>query len=480
MTTDPPAKEPPASISPSPHGVQNADLTTEPSTCVAWFRTAAPYIRVHRDGIFVVFIGASATSGPSLAGLLQDAAVLATLGIRMVLVYDLAWSVNQATSPCDSPRAESQPDPPLLRATHPEAMADALNAAGRLRFNVEAQLSRALAKVPLTTHPVRAVSGNFVYARPAGIHAGQDLELTGEVRRIDAKGIHQCLEAGHLVVIPPIGYSPSGELFRLVGASLAARIAIDLHASKLIALEDGLRLQHGDGTDVRELTLHQARAVLPDRRAKGVSFGLPEALLETFAHACRHGVRRAHLLDASIDGALALELLSRDGVGTMVAADVYDETRRATSDDLGGIVELIDPLERSGVLVRRSRDKLEHEIGHFLVMERDGTVIACAAVYPIADDHPPRDAQAHGFVELACVAVHPGYRNSDRVDALLRRAEQEARILGAKSLLVLTTQASHWFLERGFESRRLEELPAARRSTYNMQRGSRVLVKTLE
>ncbi len=89
----------------------------------------------------------------------------------------------------------------------------------------------------------------------------------------------------------------------------------------------------------------------------------------------------------------------------MLTAEPYEEIRTAGIDDVGGILELLAPLEESGVLVRRSRELLETEIGRFSVVELDGAVIGCAALYCY-----PKEQMA----ELACVAVHPDYRNGKR------------------------------------------------------------------
>ena len=154
----------------------------------------------------------------------------------------------------------------------------------------------------------------------------------------------------------------------------------------------------------------------------------------------------------------------------MVSADLYDDTRQATIDHVGGVLELIEPLEADGTLVRRSRDKLEREIDRFLVMERDGTVIACAALYPFGND---------GGVELACVAVHEDYRRAGRGENLIRDAERHARSLGGQRLYVLTTRTIHWFRELGFELLEVDDLPIERQALYNYQRNSKILVKVI-
>jgi amino-acid N-acetyltransferase len=144
--------------------------------------------------------------------------------------------------------------------------------------------------------------------------------------------------------------------------------------------------------------------------------------------------------------------------------------REATIEDVGGLLELISPLEEQGILVRRSREVLEREIEQFSVVEREGMIIACAALYPIADSEAG---------ELACLAVNPEYRHGGRGDELLERIESRARQMGLSTLFVLTTRTAHWFRERGFAPSGVERLPAARASLYNYQRNSKIFEKPL-
>jgi amino-acid N-acetyltransferase len=193
--------------------------------------------------------------------------------------------------------------------------------------------------------------------------------------------------------------------------------------------------------------------------------------LEHALRACRHGVNRVHLVSRRREGALLLELFTRDGSGTLITAGTYEGLRAATIDDVGGILGLIQPLESEGILVKRSRELLEIEINHFHVIERDGTIIACAALYPAEDGR---------FAELACLAVHEHYRNHGRGDALLKAVEDKAMHGGIDKLFVLTTRTAHWFRERGFLPGDISQLPARKQNLYNYQRKSRVYIKTLE
>jgi amino-acid N-acetyltransferase len=355
--------------------------------------------------------------------------------------------------------------------TDDAALAATREAAGAVRVEVEALLSMGLANTPMAGARIRVASGNFVVARPLGVRDGVDYCHTGEVRRVDGAAIRGLLDQGAVVLVSPIGYSPTGEAFNLSAEALAPELAVELKAAKLLLLGDHASLRDAEGRIVRQYSLAEARARLAELRgARGDEPDEAVHHLQSSIHACLNGVQRVHLLDRHEDGVLLLELFTRDGVGTMVSADPYEALRRATIEDVGGILELIRPLEEAGVLVRRAREKLEQEIDRFAVLERDGAVIASAALYPMEDP---------GMVELACLAVAPPYRRAGLGDRLLRHAEQEARASGATRLVVLTTHTAHWFRERGFVSADPDALPLERKAAYNFQRNSKVLVKAL-
>ncbi len=431
---------------------------------VSWFRDSAPYINAHRNRIFVIQFGGEAAGDVDL---IHDLALLNSLGIRLVLVHGARPQIEQRLVEQGLPVDYADG----LRVTDATALRVAKEAVGTVRVEIEALLSMGLANSPMAGPRLRVASGNFVTARPIGVRDGIDFGYTGEVRRVDQRSICSRLDEGAIVVVSPLGYSPTGEIFNLYAEEVATAIAVELRAAKLLLLGEMPILVDERGQPIRQLTLSEAERLLnaqyPDREQMSRA-SLRQ--LKFAIHACRHGIGRAHLLDRRIDGALLLELFTRDGIGTMLSSEPFEQTRQATIDDAGGILALIKPIEDEGLLVRRSREKLETEIDRFLVMERDAAIIACAAAYPFPADH---------VVELACLAVHPDYRNGQRGDTLLAAIELQARRLGAARLFALTTRATHWFLERGFRAATIEDLPVARQTLYNYQRNSKVLIKQL-
>ncbi len=434
---------------------------------VSWFRGASPYINAHRGRTFVIQFGGEAVQDEAFQHLIHDIGLLNSLGIRMVLVHGIRPQIESRLADRGLvPRFHRG-----LRITDDKALATAKEAAGSVRVEIEALLSMGLPNSPMAGARIRVTSGNFVTARPLGVRDGIDYCHTGEVRRIDRDGIETQLGNGAVVLVSPIGYSPTGEAFNLSAEDVATELAIELKAAKLLLIGDQPDLKDAGGQPVRQLSLGDARQKLATLRQGAESVaGDTIRHLGSAIRACHNGVKRSHLLDRQLEGVLLLELFSRDGVGTMVSASPYESTRRAAIDDVGGILELIEPLEREGTLVRRPREKLEQEIDRFTVVERDGTVIACAALYP--DEN-------RNVGELACLAVHPDYRRRGLGDALLERVEQDAFGMGIKQIFALTTRTTHWFLERGFRAAGLEQLPVQRQSSYNYQRNSRVLIKAL-
>ena len=434
----------------------------DPQTFVRWFRNSAPYINAFRGRTFVVAFGGEVLADAQFAGLVHDVALLNSLGVRLVLVHGARPQIEERMRE----RGVEMRYEHGIRVTDTPALACVKEAAGVVRVEIEALLSMGLANSPMAGADIRVASGNFVTAQPLGVRDGINYLHTGEVRSLDATAVARALDSGAIVVLSPIGYSPTGEIFNLSTEDVATAAAIHLRADKLVYLVDGPGLVNAEGNLVRELTPNEA-----EQATREQALALPvERALASAVTACRKGLRRAHLINRHVDGSLLLELFTRDGIGTLITSEAYEGTRQATIADVGGVLELIQPLEEDGVLVRRSRELLEIEIDKFVVSERDGTITACSALYPYAEEQ---------VGEVACMAVHPDYRKQGRGDELLKYMERQARSLGIKRLFVLTTRTAHWFQERGFVAGEITDLPVGKQLMYNYQRRSKVFIKAL-
>ena len=438
---------------------------------VDWFRQSAPYIHAHRGRTFVILFGGEAVEHNGFAHLIHDIALLGSLGVRILLVHGARPQIKQQLNTLGI-RSEFADG---LRITLSEHMRGVEQAVGQTRLRIEAQLSMGLPNTPMAGASVRVVSGNFITAQPFGIRNGIDFCQTGNVRNVDAEAINQQLSNNNVVLISPIGYSPTGEIFNLRAEDVATETAIALKADKLIFVMENNGVTDKDGSLLQQLDLRHAENWLKDHSNNtadnpGETTSETQTHLNNAANACRGGVHRVHLISRQTDGALLLELYTRDGSGTLVTAGNYEGLRTATIEDIGGIMELISPLEKDGALVKRSREQLELDINNFTIIERDGMIIACAAIFIFVKEQA---------AELACLAVHQDYQTHGRGADLMQHVEWQARKQHMKKIFTLTTQTMHWFLERGFVECETEDLPIEKKSLYNYQRNSKVFCKHL-
>lgn len=434
---------------------------SEMSGFVDWFRAAAPYIHAFRGKTFVVAFGGDAMLREDFVDLVHDVNLLSALGVRLVLAHGVRPQVEERLSASGGEAQYVQGK----RVTDADTLEHVKDAVGSVRVDIESMLSIGLPNTPMAGAEIRVASGNYVTAQPAGVVDGVDLLFTGEVRKIAADAIRSRLDAGEIVLISPIGYSPTGEVFNLTLEEVATAAAIALEAEKLVFILDHGKTEDAQGRPVNRLTAGQALKLVRDLPEGDMKLYLPYA-----AKACKKGVAKAHLVSADVDGALLMELFTHEGVGTMVTRQSVEVMRTASIDDVGGVMQLIEPLEQAGILVHRPRELLEQEIERFIVAELDGRLIGCVALYPFPD------AQA---AEMACLAVHTDFQGGGRGEALMHAVEDAAREQGLTRLFVLTTRTAHWFLKRGFAMADIERLPVERQQLYNWQRRSQILVKSL-
>jgi amino-acid N-acetyltransferase len=430
---------------------------------VDWFRSAAPYINSFRDRTFVIAFGGEVVADGKFIALTHDLNLLESLGVRLVLVHG-------ARPQTEARLAAKGVRPHYIsgtRVTDSVALSCVIEAAATLGFEIEALLSMGVANSPMAGSDIRVATGNFVTARPIGVVNGVDFQHTGLVRKIDAVGIRRRLDDEEIVLLPPLGYSPTGEIFNLTVEEVATATAIALEAEKLIFLTDTPGVLDDLGNTLSELTAQEAEELLKSGReqSEDVALYLPCAI-----RACRNKVHRVHLITRHVDGALILELFTREGIGTLVARDTHDMLRRATLDDVPGLLALLEPLEADGVLVKRDRKLLETEIDRFSVLVHDSRIIGCVALYPFTEE---------GSGELACLAITPEYRNLGRGDTLLKHVENQALQQGIRRLFLLSTRTGQWFAERGFAETTVDQLPQKKQELYNYQRRSKVFVKQI-
>mgnify|MGYP002651726889 CR=1 FL=1 len=221
---------------------------------VDWFRNASPYINAHRGRTFVILIEGEAMASGRGEQLIQDLALLHTLGVRLVVVFGIRPQVHESLT-----AAGVEPTRVDGRWVADRAvMAHVEQVAAHQRLWLEARLSLGLPSTPLHGVELSVISGNLVTAKPLGVREGVDFDHSGEVRRVRASAIEGLLEKGSLVLLPPLGFSSTGEVFDLDASEVAQHAAVALKADKLILLGESEGLEDEQGALLRQLSPFEA------------------------------------------------------------------------------------------------------------------------------------------------------------------------------------------------------------------------------
>lgn len=424
------------------------------------FREAAPYINYLRGKTLVIGVAASLLEGGPLKRLAADLNLLASLGVRLVLVHGSRAQITAALAAQNrSPVYHNE-----RRITDEATLQLAKQVNGVLRSDIEAALCSSISHSPQRSKPLSIACGNFLTARPMGIIDGTDMGYTGLVRKIDTESIVNRLDSGALVLISPLGHSLSGKTFNLSMSDTAEAAAIALKAEKLIYLIEEEGILNSDGLLMTNLSAQEARQLMAQQPPQ-------QRLIQSALNAVEHGVSRTQILSGRDDGSLIRELFTRHGAGTSVARDSFVSIRAAHSDDIPNIMALIRPLEEKGILLHRSREYLEEQIHTFSVLEHDQHIYGCVALKTFADPHS---------AELACLAVSPDAQEGGYGELLLTHLLHKARQAGIRKLFALSTHTGEWFVERGFQTALPQDLPPERRQDLiDSGRNSKVFVYDL-
>ena len=441
--------------------VYQSESNDSDQAMVKWFRNAAPYINAHRGKTFVLMFDGEAVNHANFANIIHDIALLRSLGVKLVLVHGARPQIDQRAEQLSLEQHLEQG----IRITDAETLAAVKDATGSLRIHIEALLTMGLANSPMHGSQIRVSTGNFVIAKPIGVRDGIDYKYTGLVRRIDTSGIKTQLDYGSIVLLSPVGYSTTGEVFNLSLEDVATQTAVSLKADKLIAFTKNDGLLDQTNKLIRSCGLNTVKRLLTEEQ----DF-IECLLMQAIMNSSENGVERCHCVSYQSDSALLQELFTRDGAGTLIAKDHKEQLLSATIDDVGGIMELIAPLEEEGTLVKRSRELLEVEIEQFKVIKKEDVIIACAALYPYEEAKTG---------EIACLVIHPDYRGGNRGNRLINALEKEANLQQLSSIFVLTTVSGHWFLEQGYVEQSIDKLPEGKQEMYNFQRKSKVFIKQI-
>lgn len=437
---------------------KNITHMTDSQAQVQWFRSTAPYIKAHRKKTFVILISDEFIETDLFTGLIHDIALLNHLGVKLVILHGSRARIDQHLAKHNITSRFNR----NIRISDAQSLPYILQAINQVKTDLESQLTMGLPNTPMSGSEISLITGNFVTGMPLGVIDGIDMQHSGKVRDIKHDVINSLLEQNHVILLSNIGYSKTGEIFNLPAEELAGEVSRVLKADKLIFIEH--RQNPAETADTLSTAQCQALIEAPETEDNYRN------LLIQAVDAIHAGVGRVHIIDQPIDGGLLLELFTRDGCGTLITNLFYEGIRAASIDDVGGILGLIQPLETSGILVERSREQLELDIGYFQVIEKDGMVIGCVACIP--DD-------SRQFAELACLAVHEDYRNAGLGEQLLKMVEHLANSREIPLLYTLTTRSSHWFIEHGFSESADFQLPEHKKTRNNQKRRSKVLTKKI-
>ncbi|BBI01350.1 N-acetylglutamate synthase [Buchnera aphidicola (Nipponaphis monzeni)] len=427
------------------------------------FRHSSPYINTHRGKTFVIMLNGETIENVNFSGIINDIGLLHSLGIKLIVVYGIYPKIDSILLKHKMKIHYHK----YIRITDYASLQQIKKISGKLQLDITAKLSMSLSNTPLQGSHINVVSGNFVIAQPLGVNDGVDYLNSGKIRKINKKSIESQLNNNNIVLIGPIAASVTGESFNLISEEIATEVAIALKVEKIVGFCKEKGLVNTNGKTISELFPNTAKQIIKQLM---INQFVPTSLVRFLIgaiKACNSGIPRSHIISYYEDGALLQELFSRDGIGTQMVMKSSENIRMATINDIGGILELIRPLENKGILVRRSREQLEMEIDKFIIIEKDNLTIGCAALYIF-----PKEKMG----EMACVAVHPDYRNSSRGELLVNKIKIKAKELHLKKIFVLTTQSIHWFREKGFIPIKINFLPDSKKKMYNYQRGSKMLI----
>ena len=406
----------------APNTAQSSEELSSNFPFVGWLRDVAPYIHSFREKTFVIAFAGELVQEIGLENLIEDIAMLHAMGMRIVLVHGIRPQIEEQLMLRKIKSKFGKSALHAYRITDAAALECVKEAAGELRLDIEAAFSRGLPNTPMAGSRISVISGNFITAMPVGVVEGIDYIHTGLVRKVDSTSIKLSLDSNKIVLLSPLGFSPTGQAFNLAFEDVAASTAAALKADKLIFLSPHAGLKDEEGNYVTELSMPQLQEYVGQHHQE-LDLGM-KSLLNISGRAIRAGVSRVHFLPCNQDGALLEELFTHDGIGMMLASSDIENLREANQDDVGGILQLTMPLEEEGILAARGQDVIERDIQRFSVIEHDRVLFGCAALFPFPN----------GVGELACLAVDPDVQGSGDGERLLKRIEMRAKQEGIKRL----------------------------------------------
>jgi len=290
------------------------------ASTVSALKHAAPYIRLFKGKTFVLKAGGDAfDSSDHTRALLEQVGLLHQLGIRIVLIHGggvqstrLAADLGHETTFVDGRRVTD------------EASLDVATMV--LNGQINTRILAACRDLEVPAIGVSGVDAGLIKARrrpPVTRDDGSALDygLVGDIDTVDAGVLRTQLDNGLVPIVSPLSCDASGTLLNINGDTVAAAIAAELDAEKLILLTGAPGIL-ADRDDPRSVISYLDRKTLDAMRDKGqLSDGmLPKAA--AIDDVLARGVRRVHIIAARAPDSLLLEVFTNEGTGTLVVDDI--------------------------------------------------------------------------------------------------------------------------------------------------------------
>ncbi|MBC2603487.1 amino-acid N-acetyltransferase [Puniceicoccus vermicola] len=415
------------------------------------------YVPMFRGQTFIISVDGSVVAHEGFRNLLMDLAVFRSLNIRVVLVHGVGQQIRSLGEKRGVPILDAYGSGP----TNEEVLQLAIESSGDVSTRILSQF---------TELGVSCAIPNAIRATERGIIRGEDFLFTGKVEKVDAPVLEDLLSAGITPLVSPVAANRSGQILRVNSDAIAAEIAAELKASKLIFLTShpGLPV---NGQSLLNVPAEDLRRTMADNPS-----AIPAELLskvESSLSALAKGTPRAHILDGRIFGALLTEVFDKVGLGTMIHSNEYDQIRPARPSDLHSLYNLIRNAASSDAVRERSFESIQESLSDFFLYEIDGSLVACAALIPYPKEN---------VAEVGSVFVQPFYQGRGVGLKMIHYAEREAFAKGFDKLFALSTQTFSFFREVcHFSEATLEDLPQARQEILlHSGRRSKILMKDLK
>ncbi len=444
----------PGTVSSAPPAPTSALATTIKPTDL---RGILKYVPRFQGQIFIIAIDGSIVADDNLPNLLVDIAVLRSLAIKVVLVHGISHQLKELAVA----RKVAITNSDGTGVTDAATLDLAIRAASRV--------SHALVE-GLTQNALKCATTNAVRALPMGIIKGVDQQFTGKVERIDEDFLIELIDRQVVPLVSPIAFGPDGKSLRINSDLLAAELAEELHATKIIYLGPAAGLEIDDEIR-REISVDGLREILQEKPERIAEVSRSKALHAI--KAIENGTPRVHILDGRIFDGLLNEIFSSEGVGSLVYGNDYAQIRKARKSDVRMIYNLTRNAVRREELIHRSQQAIEKNIDQFFVFEIDENIIACVTLYFYPD-------KLH-LAEVGSLYVMPFYHNRGIGKKMVDYATMVAKERGATTVIALSTQSFGFFTNTcGFEEASKEILPEARLKLYEESgRNAKVLLKRL-